>query len=114
MWELDCEEGWAPKNWCFQNVVLEKTLEGHLDCKDIKLVNPNENQPWIFIGRTDVEAEALIFWPPDAKSWLIAKDPDGGKDWRQKEKEITEDEIAWWHHWLNEHEFKQILEDSEG
>ena len=87
IWELEHKEGWATKDWCFQNVVLEKTLEGHLDCKDIKLVNPNENQPWIFIGRTDVEAEALIFWPPDAKSWLIAKDLDAGKDWGQEDKE---------------------------
>ena len=86
MWELDHKEGWAPKNWCFWIVVLEKTLESPLDCKDIKPVNPKGNQPWIFIERIDVEAEAPIVWPPDAKSWLIWKDPDAGKDWRQREK----------------------------
>ena len=84
MWELDCKEGWTLKNWCFPTVVLKKTLESSLDCKEIKPVNPKGNQPWIFIGRTD--AEAPILWPPDAKSWLIGKDSDAGKDWRQKEK----------------------------
>ena len=114
MWELEHKEGWATKNRCFQTVVLEKTLESPLECKEIKLVNPIGNQPWIFIGRTDVEAEALILWPPDAMSWLIGKDPDAGKDWGQKEKGITEDEIAGWHHWLNKHEFEQTLGNSEG
>ena len=89
MWEFDHKEGWVPKNWCFQTVVLEKTLESLLDCKEIKPVNPKGNQPWKFIGRTD--AEAPIPWPPDAKSWLTGKDPDAGKDWRQK-KGVAEDE----------------------
>ena len=92
MWELDHKKGWALKNWCFQTVVLDKTLESPLDCKEIKPVNPKGNQPQIFIGRTDAEVEALILWPPDVKSWLIGKDPDAGKDWRQKEKGMTEDE----------------------
>ena len=94
MRELDYKEDWVPKNWCFQTVVLQKTLESPLDCKEIKLVNPKGNQPWIFIGRTDAEAEAPILRPPDEKSWLIGKDPDGGKDWRQKKKGATEDEIV--------------------
>ena len=94
MWELDCEEGWAPKNWRFWTVVLEKTLESPLDCKEIKPFHPKGNQPWIFIGRTDAEAEAPILWPPDAKNWLIWKDPDVGKDWRHEEKEMTEDEMV--------------------
>ena len=93
MWELDHKKGWALKNWCFQTVVLDKTLESPLDCKEIKPVNPKGNQPQIFIGRTDAEVEALILWPPDVKSWLIGKDPDAGKDWRQKEKGMTDDEI---------------------
>ena len=93
MWELDYIESWAPKNWCFWTVVLEKTLEGPLDCKEIKPVNPQGNQSWKFIGRTDAEAETPILWPPDAKNWLIGKDPDSGKDWRQEEKEMTEDSI---------------------
>ena len=86
MWELDCEEGWVPKNWCFWTVVLEKTLESPLDCKEIKPVNPKGNQPWILIGRTDAEAEAPILWPPDVKRWLIRKDPDAGKDWRHEKR----------------------------
>ena len=94
MWELDHKEGWAPKNWCFWTLVLEKTLESPLDCKETKPVNPKGNQPWIFIGRTDAEAEVPILWPRDAKSWLIGKDPDAGKDWRQKEKGVAEDERA--------------------
>ena len=114
MQELDHKEGWAPKNWCFQTVVLEKTLESPLDSKEIKPVNPKGNQPWIFIGRTDTEAEALIFWPPDAENRLIEKDSAAGKDWRQKEKGTTEDEMVGWHHWLNEYEFEQFLGDSEG
>ena len=96
MWELDHKESWALKNWCFQTVVLEKTLESSLDCK-IKPVNPKGNQPWIFTGRTDSKAEAPIFWPPDAKSLLIGKDPDAGKDWGQ-EKGAKEDEMMGWHH----------------
>ena len=103
MWELDHKESWAPKNWCFWTVVLEKTLESPLDCKAIKPVHPKGNQSWIFIGRTDVET--LILWPPDAKNWLIWKDPDAGKDWGQREKEATEDEMVGWHHQLNGHEF---------
>ena len=93
MWELDYKESLALKNGCFWTVVLEKTLESHLDCKEIQPVNPKGNQSWIFIGRTDFEAETPIFWPPDVKNWLLGKDPDAGKDWRQKEKETTEDEI---------------------
>ena len=112
MWELGYE-GWAPKNWYFWTV-LEKTPKSPLDCKKIKSVNNKENQPWIFIGRTDAEAEAPILWPPDAKSWLIGKHPDAGKDWRQKEKGTTEDEMIRWHHQLRGHEFEQILRDSEG
>ena len=112
MWELVHEEGWVPKNWCFQIVVLEKTLENPLDCKEIKPVNPKGNQPWIFIGRTDAEAEAPILWQPNAKSQLIGKDPDSGKDLRWKNKRTAEDETVWWHHWLNGREFEQTLEDS--
>ena len=104
MWELDCEESWAPKNWCFWTVVLEKTLENPLLCKEIQPVHPNRNQFWIFIGRTDVEAEMPIIWPPDAKSWLTWKDPDAGKVWRW-EKGTTENEMVGWHHWLKGHEF---------
>ena len=107
MWELNCEESWAPKYRCFWTVVLEKTLESSLDCKEIQPVYPKGNQSWIFIGRTDVEAETPILWPPHAKSWLIGKDPDAGRDWRQEEKGTTEDEIAGWHHWCNGHEFEQ-------
>ena len=95
MWELDHKESWAPKNWCFWSVVLEKTLESPLDCKEIQLVYPKGNQSWIVIGRTDAEAEVPILWPPDSKNWLIWKDPDAGKDWRQEEKGMTEDEIRW-------------------
>ena len=102
MWELDHKEGWAPKNWCFWAEVLEKT-QSPLDCKDIKPVNPKGNQPWIFIGRTD--AEVPIIWPPDAKSRLIWKDPDDGKDWRQEEKGTTEDEMIEWYHQLSGYEF---------
>ena len=110
MWELDHEEGWAWKNWCFWTVVLEKTLESPLGSKEI---NPKENQHWIFIGRTDAEAEAPILWPPDAKSWLIGKDADAGKDCGQ-EVGATEDETVGWHHWLNGHEFEQIPGESKG
>ena len=105
MLDLDCKESWAQKNWCFWTVVLEKTLESPLDCKEIQPVHPKGNQSWIFIGRTDVEAETPVFWPPDAKSWLIWTDPDAGKDWGQEEKGPTEDDIVGWHHWLNGHGF---------
>ena len=107
MWELDCRESWEPKNWCFWTVLLEKTLESPLDCKEIQLVHPKGSQPWIFIGRTDAEAETPILWPPDVKNWLIKKDPDAGKDWRQEEKGTTEDEMVGWHRGLNGHEFEQ-------
>ena len=92
MWEMDYKETWAPKNWCFWTVVLEKTVESPLDCKEIKPVNPKGNQSWIFIGKTDREAETLILWPPDVKKWLIWKDPDAGKDWRWEEKGMTGEE----------------------
>ena len=106
MWELDCKESWMAKNRCFWTVVLEKTLESPLDSKEIKPINPKGNRSWIFIGRTDAEAEILILWPPDAKNWLIWKDPDAGKDWRQEEKGMTEDEMVGWYHWLSGHEFE--------
>ena len=106
MWELDHKESWAPKNWCFWTGVLEKTLESSLDCKEIKPVNPQGNQSWIFIGRTDAEAESPILWPPDRNNWLFGKEPDSGKDWRQEEKGMTEDEMVGWHHWLDGHEFE--------
>ena len=114
MWELDCKEGWVPKNWCLQIVVLEETLESPLDCKEIKPVNLKGNQSWILIWRTDAEAEAPILWPPDAKSWLISKDADAGKDWRREEKGTTEDEMVGWYHRLKGHELKQTLGDTEG
>ena len=114
MWELDCEEIWAPKNWWFWTVVLEKTLESPLDCKEIKPINPKGNQSWIFIGRIDAEVEAPILWPPDVKNWLIGKDPDAGKDWRQEEKVMTEDEMVLWHHWLDRHEFEKALVVGDG
>ena len=110
MWELDHKEGWASKNWCFWTVVLEKTLESPLNCKEIKLVNLKGNQPRIFIGRTHAEAKAPRLWLPDVKRWLTGKDPDAGKDWRQEEKGMTEDEVVGWHHWLNGHEFEQTPE----
>ena len=106
MWELDYQESWAPKNWWFWTVVLETTLESPLDCKEIQLVHPKGNKSWVFIGRTDFEAATPIIWPPDVKSWLIWKDPDTGKDWRQEEKGTTEDDMVGWHHWLNGHEFE--------
>ena len=108
MWELDHKEGWALKIWYFWSVVLEKTLESPLDCKEIKPVNPKGNQSWIFIGRTD--AEAPILWPPDAKNWLTRKDPDDGKDWRQEEKGMTEDEMVGWHQWLKGHNLSKLQE----
>ena len=103
MWELDCKERWVLKNWCFWTVVLEKTLESPLDCKEIQPVHPKGNQSWLFIGSTDVEAETPILWPPDAKNWLIWKDPDAVNDWRREEKGMTEDEMVGWYHWLNGH-----------
>ena len=106
MWELDYKESWALKNWCFWTVVLEKTLESPLNCQEIQPVHPKGDQSRIPIGRTDVEAETPILWPPDSKSWLIWKDPDAGKDWRQEEKGTTEDEMVGWHHRLNGHEFE--------
>ena len=106
MWELDYKESWAPKNWCFWTVVLDKTPESPLGCKEIKPFIYKENPYWIFIGRTNAEAETPIFWPPDAKSWLTGKDPDAGKDWRWEEKGRTEDETVGWYHWLNGHEFE--------
>ena len=108
MWELDYKESWASKNCCFWTVVL-KTLESPLNCKEVKPVNPEGNQSWVFIGRTDAEAEILILWPPDVKNWLTGKDSDAGKDWRWKEKGMTEDERVGWHHWLDGHEFEQAL-----
>ena len=104
MWQLEYKESWAPKNWCFWTVVLEKTLENPLDCKKIQPVHPKGDQSWVFIGRTDVEAETSILWPLDAKNWLICKDPDAGKDWGQEKKGMTEDEMVRWHHWLDGHE----------
>ena len=106
MWELDYKESWAPKNWCFWTVVLKKTLESPLDCKEIQPVHAEGDKSWLFTGRTDVEAETLILWPPDAKSWLIGKDPDAGRDWGQEEKGMTEHEMAGWHHQLDGHEFE--------
>ena len=103
MWELDYKEGWMPKNWCFWTVVLEKTPECPLDCKEIQPAHPKGDQSWVFIGGIDVEAETLILWPPAEKSWLIWKNPDAGKDWRQEEKGTTEDEMVGWHHQLNGH-----------
>ena len=105
MWELDYKGSWALKNCCFWTVVLEKTLESPLDCKEIQPVNPKGIQSWIIIRRTEAEAETPIFWPPDVKNWLIGKAPDAGKDWRQEEKGMTADEMVGWHHWLNGHEF---------
>ena len=114
MWELDYKESWALKNWCFWTVVLEKTLESPLDCKQIQPVNPKRNKSWIFIGRTDAEAETPTLWPHDGKNWLTGKDPDAGKDWRQEEKGMTEDEMVGWYHQLNGHKFEQALGVGEG
>ena len=113
-WELDQKEGWAPKNWCFWTVVLEKTHKSPLDYKKTKAVHPKGNQSWIFIGRAEAEVETPILCPPNAKDWLTGKDSDTGKNWRQEEKGATEDEMVGWHHWLNGHEFEQALGDSEG
>ena len=111
---MDYKESWAPKNWCFWTVVLEKTLESSLDCKEIKPVHPKGNQSWVFIGRTDVEAETPILWQPDVKSWLTGKDLDAGKDWRQEEKGTTEDEMVGWHHqhWSSYHQWTWVWVNS--
>ena len=109
MWKLDYKESWAPKNWCFWTVVLDKTLESPLDSKEIQPVHPKGDQSWVFNGRTDVEAETPKLWPPDVKSWLIWKDPDAGKDWRQEAKGTAEDEMVGWHHWLHGGEFELTL-----
>ena len=109
MWELDCEESWGPKNWSFWTVVLEKTLESPLDCKEIQPVHSKGDRSWVFIGRTDAEAETPILWPSRVKSWLIGKDSDAGRDWGQEEKGTTEDEMAGWHHWFDGCEFEWTL-----
>ena len=114
MRELDHKESWAPKNWCFWTGVLEKTLESPLDCKEIQSVHPKGDQAWVFFGRNDAKAETPILWPPDAKNWPTGKDPDAGKDWRQKEKGTTEDEMVEWHYWLNGHKFEQTLGVGDG
>ena len=114
MWELDCEESWEPKNWWFWTVVLEKTLESRLDCKEIQPVHSKGNQSWIFTGRPDVEAETAILWSLHVKSWLIGKDPDAGRDWGQEEKGTTEDEMVGWHHQLNAHGFGWTLGVDDG
>ena len=114
MWELECKESWVLKNWCFWTVVLKKTLESPLDCKEIQLVHPKGNKSWIFIGRTHAEAETPILWSLDAKNWLIGKNPDAGKDWRQEEKGMTDDEMVGWHHQLNGQEFEQAPGVSDG
>ena len=116
MWELVCEESWVPKNWCFWTLVLEKTLEGPLDCKEIQPVHSEGDQPWDFFGRNDAKAETPILWPPHAKSWFTGKDPDAGRDWGQEEKGTTEDEVAGWHHWLDggESEWTPGVGDGQG
>ena len=114
MWELDHKEGWAPKNWCFWTVALEKILESPLDCNEIKPINSKGNQSWIFIGRTDAETEVPILWPPDVKSRPLRKDSNARKYWRQEEKGMTEDEMFGWHHGLDGHEFEQVPGDVEG
>ena len=114
MWKLDHKESWVPKNWHFWTVVLEKTLESPLDCKEIQPVHPKGNQSWIFIGRTDAEAEEPILWPPDVNNWLIRKDPDAGKDWRQEEKGMTGDEMVGWHHQLDRPKLEQTPGVGEG
>ena len=116
MWELDCEESWAPKNWCFWTVVLEKTLESPLDCKEIQPVHSKGEQSWVFFGRTDAKAETLVLWPLHVKSSLIGKDSDAGRDWGQEEKGMTENEMAGWHHRLNGCEFEWTpgVDDGQG
>ena len=108
MWELDCEESWTLKNWWFWTVVLEKTLESPLDCKEIQTVHSKGDQSWVFFGRTDAKAETPILWPPHVKGWLIGKDSDAERDWGQEEKGMTEDEVVGWHHGLDGHEFEWI------
>ena len=110
MWELDCEESWSLNNWCFWTVVVEKTLESPLDFKEIQLVHSEGDQPWDFLGKNDAKAETPVLWPPHAKSWLIGKDSDAGRDWGQEEKGTTGDEIAGWHHRLDAHEFGELWE----
>ena len=114
MWELDCEESWVPKNRCFWTVVLEKTLDSPLDCKEVQPVHPKGDQSWVFFGRNDAEAETPVLWPRHAKSWLIGKDSDAGRDWGQEEKGTTEDEMAGWHHQLDGHEFGWTLGVGDG
>ena len=114
MWELDCEESWAPNNWWFWTVVLEKTLESPLDCKEIQLVHSKGDQSWVFFGRNDAKAETPVLWPPHVKSWLIGKDPNSRRDWRQEEKGTTEDEMAGWYHWLDGCEFVWTLVVADG
>ena len=114
MWELGCKESWAPKNWCFWTVVLEKTLESPLDCKEIQLVHSKGDQPWVFFGRNNAKAETPVLWPPHAKSWLIGKDSDAGRDWGQEEKGMRQDEMAGWPHWLDGHESGWTPRDGDG
>ena len=114
IWELDHKESWVPESWCFQTVVLGKTFESPLDSKEIQPFHRKGNQSWIFIGRTDAEAEASILWPPDVKNWFTGKDPDAEKDRRQEKKGTTEDEMVGWHHWLNGHGFEQALRVGDG
>ena len=114
MWELDCEESWAPKNWCFWTVVLEKTPESPLDCKEIQPVHSKGDQPWDFFGTNDAKAETPVLWPPHVKSWLIGKDSDAGSDWGQEEKGTTEDEMAGWHHRLDGRESEWTPGDGDG
>ena len=114
MWELDCEESWLPKNWCFWTVLLEKTLESPLDFKEIQPIHPKGDQSQVFFGRTDVKAETPVLWPPHAKSWLIGKDSDAWRDWEQEEKGTTEDEMAGWHHWLDGQELVWTLGVGDG
>ena len=114
LWELYCKEGWAPKNWCVWTVVLEKTVESPLDCKEIQPVHSEGDQSWGFFGRNDAKAEAPGLWPPHVKSWLIGKDSDAGRDWGQKEKGTTEDEMAGWHHWFDGRESEWTPGDGDG
>ena len=114
MWELDCEEGWALKNWCFWTVVLEKTLESPLDCKEIQPVYSEGDQPWYFFGRNDAKAESPVLWPPHEKNWLIGKDSEAGRDWGQEEKGMKEDEMSGWHYWLDGHESEWTLGVGDG
>ena len=114
IWELDYEESWVPKNWCFWTVVLEKTLESPMDCKEIQPVHSEGDQPWDFFGRNDAKAETPVLWPPHEKSWLTGKDSDAGRDWGQEEKGTTEDEMDGWYHRLDGHEFEWTPGDGDG